>query len=132
MGKRRGGGGGHKYREKEISKALNQLQDEAAEKHTDAIKFMYRDAVVPKDVRVFTEEVQYIENPSHLIMLEKEKKGSVKVKRNMCPVDNKIALLDISVKARGPKEDQFFALDPAMLKNVRRGNTIIEYEGTEG
>ncbi len=111
MGKRRGGGGGHKYREKEITKALVQLEQEA-EKQIEGIRFMYRDATLPSDVKVLIDGAKYIENPSHLMMLEKEKKGAIKVKRNACPIDKNIVLLDISVKARGPKEDEFFALDP--------------------
>ena len=40
-----------------------------------------------------------------------------------------IKLIDLVLDARGPMEDQLYTLDPLLVKNVRRGNTILEVQG---
>jgi hypothetical protein len=41
-------------------------------------------------------------------------------------IDKKIQLIDLQLDARGPQEDYIYSLSPFLVKNVRRGNTIIE------
>lgn len=46
-------------------------------------------------------------------------------------IGEKVLIHDIGVKVRGPQEDKVFLHNPAIQKNIRRGNTIIEYnDGT--
>ena len=37
------------------------------------------------------------------------------------------SLIDLKMNGSGPFEDQLYAAFPSMIKNVRRGNTIIKY-----
>lgn len=81
---------------------------------------------------MFFDDAVYIDDVERLSKLEIEKPGSVKSKSKDCPFDSNISIKDLSVKARGPKEDQIFALDIQMIKNIRRGNTLIEIKGPSG
>ena len=77
-------------------------------------------------MQVFYDYAVFISDVERLAKLDKEKSGLVKVKANECPIDMNLYIKDISIKGKGPKEDELFALDSDILKNVRRGNTIIE------
>ena len=50
----------------------------------------------------------------------------VKGKINDCPFDKSIIIKDLGLKARGPIEDELYAINTFLVKNIRRGNTIIE------
>ncbi len=43
-------------------------------------------------------------------------------------IDEKIKIIDFQLDARGPMEDEFYSLDPFLVKNVRRGNTILQVQ----
>jgi hypothetical protein len=36
-------------------------------------------------------------------------------------------LIDLKVNGSGPFEDQLYSAFPTLIKNIRRGNTIIRY-----
>jgi len=40
--------------------------------------------------------------------------------------EGKISTFDITLDVHGPLEDAAYSLSPFLVKNVRRGNTIIE------
>jgi hypothetical protein len=50
----------------------------------------------------------------------------IKIKKEDCPIDSTLFFKDIAINARGPTEDETFAINPTLSKNIRRGNTIIE------
>lgn len=50
----------------------------------------------------------------------------MKSKGRECPWDRNIEIRDIQLDVRGPHEDQTYALDPFIIKNIRRGNTVIQ------
>ena len=41
-------------------------------------------------------------------------------------IDPTIQLIDFQLEARGPQEDYIYSLSPFHVKNIRRGNTVIE------
>jgi hypothetical protein len=49
----------------------------------------------------------------------------IKQVRATCPFDKELEIIDLKVDASGPKEDELYANVPALLKNIRRGNTAI-------
>lgn len=38
-----------------------------------------------------------------------------------------IELIDLKLNCFGPIEDQIYAVFPVLIKNIRRGNTVIKY-----
>ena len=56
------------------------------------------------------------------------KNKTIKIKENRAPpeVDARLSMLDLKLNARGIGEDETYALDDFALKNIRRGNTILE------
>ena len=65
-------------------------------------------------------------------MFAHDKEKIVKIKARECVTDCKLYLNDLSLDIRGPKEDEAFAVDPVLAKNIRRGNTLIEVMGNQG
>lgn len=41
------------------------------------------------------------------------------------PYDRSIKLVDLKLNVQGPKEDQYYGALPYLVKNIRRGNTLI-------
>ncbi len=68
----------------------------------------------------------YISDVDLLARIEEDQSKFVKVKERECPVDKKLTLHDIKMIPRAKKEDEAFSQNPFLLKNVRRGNTIIK------
>jgi hypothetical protein len=60
---------------------------------------------------------------------DSEVKRYIKVVREekLAPVENAV-LYDLSLNIHGPEEDKVYALNPALMTNLRRGNTFMEIE----
>jgi hypothetical protein len=50
----------------------------------------------------------------------------VKDVRAQCLFDQNIEIIDLKVDVHGPIEDHYYAVLPELLKNIRRGNTLIK------
>ena len=50
----------------------------------------------------------------------------VKEVSDQCAFDESITVIDVKLDVYGPKEDLFYSTFPFLIKNVRRGNTIIK------
>ena len=87
---------------------------------------MFKNAKTPNDVTVLLDIVEYISDVKKLSELEKQKENIVKEKIKDCPFMSNIRIKDLSLCPRAQQEDEAFALDPMLLKNIRRGNTIVE------
>ena len=48
--------------------------------------------------------------------------------KNPVPFDNSIELIDLKLDVMGPKEDEYYGALPYLVKNIRRGNTLIKYQ----
>ena len=46
--------------------------------------------------------------------------------------EGKLSIFDVTLDAHGPLEDAAYSLSPFLVKNVRRGNTIIEIKQESG
>lgn len=87
---------------------------------------MYKKAVLPEDVIVLYEECEYVNDVSRLAKLVNEYPKLIKEKVTNCAIDYSLNFKDLSLMPRGVKEDEAFAIEPFFLKNIRRGNTLIE------
>lgn len=43
-----------------------------------------------------------------------------------------VDLVDLKLNVSGPAEDQVYSACPALIKNIRRGNTILRYQDEKG
>ena len=81
----------------------------------------------PEKVLDFIAQADFVAgDPKALLDLSLEESSFIKQKERECMIDPNIKIIDFQLDARGPMEDQFYALDPFLVKNVRRGNTILE------
>ncbi|CDW83198.1 UNKNOWN [Stylonychia lemnae] len=87
----------------------------------------YEKAEKPNDVDVYFSKAFYIENPYDLINIDQVKQEIIKVKSNKCPINPGIDILELKIKGRGPAEDDIYAYDQTLIKNVRRGNTLLKF-----
>jgi len=62
-----------------------------------------------------------------LTTLKIEKKSSVKAVNNASALKD-IHLIDLKLNVQGPAEDKFYAMNPLLIKNIRRGNTILRID----
>ena len=44
---------------------------------------------------------------------------------------DKVNLVDLKLNVQGPLEDDVYALFPILIKNIRRGNTVLRIENEE-
>ena len=72
------------------------------------------------------EQAEYIEDVKDLLKLEIEGYQVVKDVKNGCSFDSNIEIVDLKLDVYGPKEDLYYSTYPYLVKNVRRGNTIIK------
>lgn len=86
----------------------------------------YNLAKTPEDVCVFTEVMDTIIDPEKIAKWDLNNK-LIKVKENKCLIDQSMDCIDVSLQNKGPEEDRIYQEDPMILKNLRRGNTIIKY-----
>jgi hypothetical protein len=56
----------------------------------------------------------------------------VKASEREIPWSPNLKIFDVQLDVRGPNEDRTYALDPFLIKNVRRGNTVLEIVGDDG
>ena len=113
---------------KKIGKQFNDLYNESY-KLNDNIQAMYKEASKPEDVKVFIEEAEYLESADAIVQYCKDKPEMIKEKSRVCPYDPNINIKDIQLNTRGPQEDQAYGLDPFLVKNIRRGNTVLQVDG---
>jgi len=88
---------------------------------------MYKDGTKPEEVQVFIDEAEFVGGSAKALASIGEKKPKlIKDRTRECPYDNNIAIKDFQLDARGPIEDQAYSLDPFLVKNIRRGNSVLE------
>jgi hypothetical protein len=67
-----------------------------------------------------------IHNPEDILKIEFEGYPLTKDVRSECAFDKSIELIDVKLDVYGPNEDMFYSTFPNLVKNIRRGNTIIK------
>jgi hypothetical protein len=68
----------------------------------------------------------YIEAKDYINYIEKNKKN-VKFVVNESKIEDLKKIYDVSLKGRGATEDKIFMENPSIQKNVRRGNSLLEF-----
>ena len=56
----------------------------------------------------------------------------VKATQNTAAAIPEINLIDLKINTFGPFEDQVYAAFPALIKNIRRGNTVLKFKNKQG
>ena len=103
-----------------------ELYNESHIKNTP-LQHMYRDAQKPGDVTVFIEQETFVNPGKDLYDLTIDEKSYTKAKDRECMIDkDKVKTFDITLSVHGHLEDDAYSLSPFLVKNIRRGNTIIE------
>mmetsp|Transcript_18972 Transcript_18972/g.32412 ORF Transcript_18972/g.32412 Transcript_18972/m.32412 type:complete len:195 (+) Transcript_18972:68-652(+) len=82
-----------------------------------------------KEIICFMDKAPFVENVAELLTLDFLGFNIVKQNQMECPVDPSIQLIDLKLNVFGPQEDDFYAVEPKLIKNVRRGNTVLVKDG---
>jgi hypothetical protein len=69
---------------------------------------------------------EHLKNPEELLKLNFEGHQLVKDVRSKCVFDENLELIDVKLDVYGPQEDIFYSTFPILVKNIRRGNTILK------
>ena len=114
---------------KDASKALYNK----AYEQQHPLKDMFKETD-PDKVQDFIAQADFIAgDPKALFDLSMQEESCINQKERECMIDEgNIKIIDFQLDARGPMEDQFYGLDPLLVKNVRRGNTILEVKTGDG
>ena len=92
---------------------------------------MYNSAQTAKDVDVYLQgTVSLLNDLKKLITLKINGQNVIKAVTNPSALD-KVNLVDLKLNVQGPLEDDVYALFPILIKNIRRGNTVLRIENEE-
>jgi hypothetical protein len=64
-------------------------------------------------------------NPADIFEMVSKYDKSIKSVKKPHPVHKGLSIIDFSLAARGPQEDEVYAKQPFYRNNVRRGNTVV-------
>jgi len=67
-----------------------------------------------------------------LVHLKIDGVSVVKAVHNESAAFPNIGVIDLKINVYGPLEDQVYAAFPVLIKNIRRGNTVLELKNKEG
>ena len=92
------------------------MVDEQGGEHLDASK-----------INVYMDDAKFVPKAdvARLIDLPFANIGVVNAVRNGCPYDKSLEIIDLKLDVMGPQEDQYYGALPYLVKNIRRGNTLI-------
>lgn len=79
-----------------------------------------------KDIEVYMDKVDQILDPKQLSLMEFEGFPLVKSVRSDCPHNKRVEIIDLKLDTYGPNEDLFYSTFPSLVKNIRRGNTLLK------
>ncbi|CDW91204.1 UNKNOWN [Stylonychia lemnae] len=77
-------------------------------------------------VTVMLDQAEYLDNVDDLAQLPDDQPENVKDKKYISLAIPELRMVDFKLNKRGPSEDETYALDVFLVKNIRRGNTVIE------
>jgi hypothetical protein len=72
------------------------------------------------------EDHDYVDTYSLKSYCKNDPQGNIKVVENVCPIDSNLMMVDISMNPKGVDEELVYLQFPEYIKNIRRGNTLIE------
>lgn len=68
---------------------------------------------------------QIFTNPQELYEAAEKYNKTFKMVKNEHPVRKEFTIIDFSLNARGPDEDEIYVKQPFYRNNIRRGNTFL-------
>ena len=93
---------------------------------------MFRDAGKADDVEVYLKgTVSLLGDLRGLTTLKVEENAIVKAVTNESALPN-ITMIDLKLNVVGPIEDEVYAMFPLLIKNIRRGNTVLRIDSDQG
>lgn len=78
-----------------------------------------------KEFRTVGQFKEVFTNPADANEMLSKYDKSIKSVKKPHPVHKGLTIIDFSLAARGPQEDEVYAKQPFYRNNVRRGNTVI-------
>lgn len=88
---------------------------------------MFAEAKSSEDVKVYIEGQQsYVDKLDELVNLKIDDCSIVKSVENASQAINGLTICDLKLNVYGPGEDEVYAFFPNLVKNVRRGNTVLK------
>ena len=89
---------------------------------------MYRDAESADEVAVYLEgTASLLDDLRKLTSLKVNNVAIVKANNNPSCLGN-VQMIDLKLNVFGPIEDDVYALFPLLVKNIRRGNTVLKID----
>jgi len=96
-------------------------------KDKDMFKVSQDGQIFSKTIKVYMDEAPFKKNPEDLLTLEFGGGILTKDVTTKSPFDEDIEIIDVKLDCGfGPREDVWYSTLPLLIKNVRRGNTIIK------
>jgi hypothetical protein len=94
---------------------------------------MFRDAKKPQDVQVYLEgQPNLSKDPKSLATVKAEGVAIVKSVQTISPAIKNLTLIDLKLNVVGPFEDEVYSSFPFVIKNIRRGNTVLKIDKEDG
>jgi hypothetical protein len=94
---------------------------------------MFHDAKMPADVQVYLEGQPNLSlDPKSLATVKAEGVAIVKSVQTKSPAIKDLTLVDLKLNVVGPFEDEVYASFPFVIKNIRRGNTVLKIDREDG
>ncbi len=73
-----------------------------------------------------SEDAEYID-PEFLKEYSQADKENIKLVSNEYPINPLLMMIDISLNPKGVDEEKVYMQHPEYIKNIRRGNTLVEF-----
>lgn len=94
---------------------------------------MFEKASKPAEAAVYLDNQPNLsQNPQELLRYTVKDVKMIKALDNSSPAMPHVTLIDLKLNVYGPVEDDIYATFPVLIKNVRRGNTILRIESEQG
>ena len=129
-----GGGGGHGGggRSRNIKDMINNQTNNLRGGVYATNLNMFRDAQSAENVDVYLDgTVSLLGDLRALITTKVEGVAIIKAVSNESALRD-IHLVDLKLNVAGPAEDEVYAMFPLLIKNIRRGNTVLRIDNADG
>ena len=89
----------------------------------------YKKAQSGKDVTVYLDGLPRVfEDLAALVDFKIDGVKVVKANENKSAAYPEVSIIDLKINVFGPFEDSVYAAFPVLIKNIRRGNTVLKYK----
>ena len=125
-------GGKKQYKVRKDQVEIKKLNQEELEKHDiEGLKGMFAEDHANKIICLVEKEPYLTTKELVDMMAAKDQVKFFRGVENVCPIYDDIACIDLSLQARAIEEDMTYKVQPLIMKNLRRGNTLLK-SSTDG